>query len=322
MAEQKKTVSQILIERFLKDVDEKESMPWQRPYERYNAFNWVTGQPYRGINRIMLDFGEYLTAKQLNDYNKSHGTDFKFAKGIKWMPVVFFKTDEKPSSFDEVTELFGDKDLNNEGYIGTEGFWSYYRIENAYVKRKSVLRYSDVAERHHFVNSKGEMLPSKIESGEVEITLSKPQEVIDSYVDRSGVVIREYTGTPCYSPSSDTVCLNRHIVSEESWFSTAFHELAHSTGAAGRLNREGIIKGGKFGSDIYAVEECIAEITACLCCAECGIYDFKTSCTMEYDNNIAYVQSWKKRVKDFGKDFVYIVSQADKAFNFIMGMDI
>ena len=81
MAE-KKTVSQILIERFLKDVDEKESMPWQRPYKRYNAFNWSTGTPYRGINRIMLDFGEYLTANQLNQYNKEHNEDFRFQKGI------------------------------------------------------------------------------------------------------------------------------------------------------------------------------------------------------------------------------------------------
>ena len=33
----------------------------------------------------------------------------------------------------------------------------------------------------------------------------------------------------------------------------------------------------------------------------------------------AYVQSWKKRIKDWGKEFIYIVSQADKAFNYICG---
>ena len=69
----------------------------------------------------------------------------------------------------------------------------------------------------------------------------------------------------------------------------------------------------------YAVEECIAEITACLCCAETGISDFETSCSEEYDNSVSYVQAWKKRVKDWGKDFIYIVSQADKAFNMICG---
>lgn len=324
MAE-KKTVSQILIERFLKDVDEKESMPWQRPYKRYNAFNWSTGSPYRGINRIMLDFGEYLTANQLNQYNKEHNEDFRFQKGIQWLPVVFYKNEEREVGFDELCEVISsDVDPNREGYLGYSGAWAYYHLEDGrYIKKRSILRYSDVAERHYFINSKGEYLPSKVESGEVEITLSEPSKVIMDYIERSGVNVNDYyIGTPCYEPWRDTVCLNRHSVSEEAYFSTAFHELGHSTGAANRLNRAGITRNYKMGSEGYAVEECIAEICAYLCCAECGIHDFTTSGTMSYDNNIAYVQSWKKHIKDFDKEFIYICSQADKAFSMIMGMDI
>lgn len=124
---------------------------------------------------------------------------------------------------------------------------------------------------------------------------------------------------PCYIPILDKVEINPLSKTEDGYFSTLFHELAHSTGSKKRLNRDGVVKGGlpKTKSD-YAVEECIAEITAHLCCSECNIQSFKTSGTAEYDNNIAYVQHWKQRIEDWGKEFMYIVSQADKAFSYIM----
>lgn len=324
MSEQKKTASSIVIERFLKEVDKRGYMPWQRPYSCYNAFNYFTMTPYRGINRIILEFGEYLTANQINQYNKEHGEDFRFQKGIEWLPVIFFKEDKKSASVDEVVEALPNADLNEEGYLGHKDYWSYWReADGSFVKKRQILRYSDVAERKYFKNSKGEMLPSRIETGEVEITLSNAQQVFDNYVDRSGIVLdTTHLGVPCYEPYSDTVRLNKHTKGEDTWFSTAFHEFAHSTGAEHRLNRVGVAGLGKKDKSTYAVEECIAEIAACLCCAECGIYDFETSGTMEHDNHVAYVQSWKKKIQEFDKEFIYICSQADKAFNYIMNKEL
>lgn len=103
--EKKKTAVDILIEAFLKDVDERCTMPWQRPYERYNAFNWYTKKVYRGFNRLFLPFGEYLTKNQITKYNAEKGyikldengrlkditpQAYYMQKGIKWLPVVFF----------------------------------------------------------------------------------------------------------------------------------------------------------------------------------------------------------------------------------------
>lgn len=318
MAEEKKTVAQIIIENFLRDVDEKGSMPWQRPYERYDSFNYFSKKAYRGINRLILPGGEYITKNQINTYNKEHNEDFRFQKGIQWYPVIFFKPDKHRISVEEFNKVFpditigGDKEL----YLHKDN-WSYTVRDGVIIKHRNILRYHLVAERQHFKNSKGECLPSRIETGEVVITKQKPQEVIDSYVERSGVTVETTMSTPCYYPASDVVMLNKYTKSEDSWFATAFHELAHSTGHRSRLCREGVTKSAIFGSDIYAVEECIAEITACLCCAETGISDMKTSGMAEYDNSIAYVQAWKKRVKDWGNKFIYIVSQADKAFNMI-----
>lgn len=319
----KKTVTDIIIERFLKDVEEKETMPWQRPYTQYNAFNYFTLQTYRGINRLLLPFGEYMTAKQINEYNKKNGEDFRFQKGITWYPVVFYKADIVEVKLNEVIKLFPDykDDKVNIGY--TSG-WYFYKEGDCYFKKRTILRYTDVADRKYFRNSKGEVLPSRLDTGVVEITLSEPMNVINDYIERERINIVDTNDVPCYYPDLDTVAINNHISNEGEYFSTYFHELAHSTGHKSRLNREGVntekvkLHKKKDILDIRAKEECIAEICACLCCAECGVYDFSTSCTKEYDNNLAYVKSWKKRVLDWGKDFIYVVSEADKAFERIL----
>ena len=320
----KRTVADVVLDRFLRDVEENQSMPWQRPYSQYNAFNYFTLNTYRGINRILLPFGEYMTAAQINEYNKTHNEDFRFQKGIMWYPVVFFKSEEYSIRLDDVLEVFEsyNPDSNNNYYIGSNGGWSYYRTEEGYYKRRSILRYSDVAERKHFKNSKGELLPSRLETGEVQITLSRPREVIEDYLVRENVKVEETLDVPCWNKVTDVIQMNNHCMSEEAWFSVMFHEMAHSTGHVSRLNREGckVHKGISRGEaeEIYAKEECIAEMATCLCCAECGVYTFETSNTREYQNNIAYVQSWKKRIKDWGKEFIFLASQADNAFSRIM----
>ena len=323
---EKKTATQVVIERFLKDVDEVGTMPWQRPYERYNAFNYFTKRPYRGFNRLVLPFGEYITRNQINTYNKEHKEDFRFQKGIEWYPIVYFKPDVREITYDEVKKAFPDAPKFSVGdtraFIGIAagqgGMWQYGWDGKSYIKQRNILRYYDVADRKWFKNSKGELLPSRIETGEVVIELQDAKVVFDSYIERSGVKLwTENYGTPYYDVNADMVALNPKVRSSEAYYATGFHEAAHSTGHFLRLNRPELMSSSGKESEKYAIEECIAEITACLCCAETGIHDFQTSGSMEYSNNIAYVQSWKKHIYNWGSKFFYIVSQADKAFNYI-----
>ena len=322
MAEEreKKTAAQIIIESFLKDVDEKGTMPWQRPYERYDSFNYFSKKAYRGINRLILPAGEYITRNQINQYNKEHNEDFRFQKGIEWFPVVFFKKDSRIIGREELLEVYPEAVIgDSDTYFGYKNGWNYHYSKGKLIKQRNILRFYMVAERQHFRNSKGEYLPSRIETGEVSVTKQEPQAVWDSFIQRTGIKVIESIGVPCYNPGSDTIELNKHTKSEDAWFSTAFHEGGHATGHASRLNRKGVAKMIVQGSSDYAEEECIAEITACLCCAETGITNMETSGMAEYENSIAYVQAWKKRIRDWGSSFIYIVSQADKAFNYICG---
>ena len=76
----------------------------------------------------------------------------------------------------------------------------------------------------------------------------------------------------------------------ESFYGTAFHEMAHSTGAEEHLNR---LKPAAFGSAEYAQEELVAELTSAMVCQYCGmdkyikqIMAFFTSegCAVHQDN--------------------------------------
>lgn len=75
----------------------------------------------------------------------------------------------------------------------------------------------------------------------------------------------------------------------ESFYGTAFHEMAHSTGAEGQLNR---IKPSAFGSAEYAREELVAELTAALTAQRYGMTKNLK------DDSAAYLKSWLDSLKE------------------------
>ena len=67
------------------------------------------------------------------------------------------------------------------------------------------------------------------------------------------------------------------------YYSSALHEMTHSTGTANRLNRD---KGAKFGDAKYAKEELVAELTAAMVGNTLG-FDKRI-----LNNNAAYMDGW------------------------------
>lgn len=321
----KKRAIDVVIESFLKRVDEEGVMPWQNPHKFGVSINWVSKKMYRGINRILLPYGEYMTKNQLNKYNEEHNEDFKFQKGIVWYPVVFYSKKQSKIKPEDVSKELNGVVLDVGQSIKSVNGYTIIRLESGYFKEYMILRYSLVAEISHFKNSKGETLPRRIGSdGSTDLTLSfeEPQRVIDSYLTSSGVGFEEINDSRSYyNPSSDTVHINESYKWNDAKYSVAFHELAHSTGHAYRLNRDGIVNPTGFGTESYAVEECIAEITASLLCHETGVSTFVTSGTLRSDNSAEYVKSWKKSIKDWGNKFVGICKQAELAYFYILGED-
>ena len=62
------TVAEIVTNTIIKKL-ESGVIPWYKPWAGGEAVNYITQKPYRGINRLLLDSGEYLTFKQIQDLN-------------------------------------------------------------------------------------------------------------------------------------------------------------------------------------------------------------------------------------------------------------
>ena len=103
------------------------------------------------------------------------------------------------------------------------------------------------------------------------------------------------------------------FTSEENFWGTIYHELAHSTGAAHRLNRPTITEENEFGSEEYSKEELIAEMSAAFLCGVAGI----TERTL--NNSSAYLQNWLEALKNDHKLIVQAAAQAQKSADFILG---
>ena len=101
--------------------------------------------------------------------------------------------------------------------------------------------------------------------------------------------------------------------SPESYHSTLFHELTHSTGHANRLARPGIVDAIHFGSDSYGREELIAEMGAAFLCGEAGIE------TATLENSAAYVAGWLAAIRKDARLVVTAAAAAQKAVDHILG---
>lgn len=300
-------VSDIIVERILNNAKEEGIMPWQRTYRVIPAYNGESGKKYKGINRFMLPEGEYLTANQLNSYNKSHKTDYKFQKGIFWFPVVFYKVNKKELSTAEVEKLSESidiGDLSKDHFIGYKDGY-YYEVVNGVVSQnKNVLRYYNVADVQYFKDSDGNPYPSLYSDDIVKIESEEPLKIIEDYVKRENIRTKTYTGVPCYIEDDDMVMFNLLESSSNSYLISAFHELVHSTKHKSRLNRKDLSKGE---------EEIVAEMASWMLCSELGCID-----DIMLENSLSYVNYWSKTVNDLKNNFIWLVSLAESAVNYIL----
>ena len=95
----------------------------------------------------------------------------------------------------------------------------------------------------------------------------------------------------------------------QEFYATLLHEMAHSTGPKGRLNRD---LSGSFGDKKYAKEELVAELSAALISSTMG-FDKRIN-----DNNAKYVSSWLKVLKEEPSFIKTVLSDVGKASDMII----
>lgn len=256
---------------------ENGDIPWNRPLVAAGAaVKHASGEPYSLLNQLLLNRpGEYLTFKQIQQEGG------KVRKGEKASMVVFWKwVEKKEEDSEEVKKI---------------PFLKYYSVFH-------VDQCEGIKSKHT------QEMPNVFEADE------KADEIIRSYVSRSGLtLVHEEGNSAYYHPASDRVVLPKveQFKSTAEYYSTAFHELAHSTGHESRLNR--IAKLAVFGSDEYSKEELVAEIGSATLVNHAGL---ETSSS--FRNSTAYVQNWLKALKNDKRLIVSAAGKAEKAVQLIL----
>jgi len=253
-------------------------IPWRKPWlSRGKAISHTTGKPYSLLNQMLLGReGEYLTFKQVQ---AEHGY---VRKGEKAKMVVFWKFLEET---DEET-----------GEVKQVPFLRYYNVFHIDQCEGIKAKYT-------------QKLTNTISADETA------ENIITEYVAREGITLEHQEGAGAYyQPSLDKVVLPlmEQFVEVSEYYSTAFHELTHSTGHAKRLNR--LDSTAFFGSEDYSKEELVAEIGSCALVHHCGL-ETRSS----FRNSTAYIQNWLQVLKNDKRFIVSASSKADKAVAFILG---
>jgi len=257
---------------------EKGVKPWTRPWKSTGhavvtlPCNMATGRAYNGINTLVL----WMTA--IARGFPGHGwMTFKQAleygghvrKGEKGTPIIFV-------SF---------RDDEKDGKETRRPIVKWYSVFHA----------------------------AQIEGLPAEALELLPPDVpefrhMTRIADASGIPIHHGYDRACYIPSLDVIEMPAYgaFKTGHAYTRTLFHELAHGTGHYTRLNRE---LSGRFGSDVYAFEELIAELTSAFLCAKTGV---------NYDNeNAEYIGAWVRRMKEDSRAIFTAASAAAKAADWL-----
>ena len=275
----KKSVSDFITDLIISKL-ESGVIPWVKPWTGGDApKNLISGKTYRGINTFLLaNTGHtspyFLTFKQVQD----KGGMVK--AGSVGYPVVFWSMVKA-----EEAETGDEKNIP---------FLRYYRVFNVTDTTLPVPEHAEVIREF-----------SPVEAAEriVEAMPLRPE-------------IKHGLAKAYYSPTLDYINLPQKNLfkGDAEYYSTLFHELAHSTGHANRIGRKGVTESSYFGSHEYSREELIAEMGAAFLCAEAGIEN------QTIDNSAAYIESWLRALKNKDNKNLVITaaSAAQKAFDFIL----
>ena len=257
---------------------ESGSAPWVKPWNATTSGldrNVVTDRPYNGINRLLLGM-QNRTSPLWATYNQWQSIGAQVQKVEKSTTIVLFK----PVSTERT---------NSQGETEISSF--------AMMKSFAV-----------FNADQTDYQAPAIEATEPFNAIAQCEE----RMIKTGAVINHGGDSAFYQPSTDSIRMPipSDFNSEASYYATAFHELAHWTGAKHRLDRT---FGARFGDSQYALEELTAELTSAFLCADHGI-DGKLQ-------HVEYIASWLKVLRDDNHAIFKASAMAQKASDYILALD-
>ena len=253
-------------------------IPWRKPWVASGScISYATGKAYSLLNQMLLGRpGEYATFKQI----QAAGGHVR--KGEKASMVVFWKWIEQE-----------DEETGEKKEIPLLRYYNVFHIDQCEGLKS---RYA-------------EPLPQVVNPDQ------QAETIIANYLKTSGVKLGHEQGDRAfYRPSTDSITLPlvEQFKETAEYYSTAFHEMVHSTGHKSRLDR--LEKTAFFGSEAYSKEELIAEIGASALVNHAGL-----ETASSFRNNAAYIQNWLQVLRNDKRFIVSAAGKAEKAVSLILG---
>ena len=295
-----------LVERVLENLEKGDGL-WQQGWVNTGVpMSGITGKKYHGINNFYLTlvsiirgYGDnrWVTYKQMEEKGWKFKTDEEgnsLGKGAG-ISIEFFELRDKETkqSFDRKT-LDGMTADEKQEYMDKNVYpvRKYYRVFNADLV-------DGIPEK-----AKREIDPNGINE--------RAENVLTYWNDNEAQII--YGGNQAfYRVSTDEIHLpNREdFLDMNEFYSTALHEIGHSTGHETRLNRK---LENVFGTEDYAVEELKAEIASLFMEQDLEIQVSEK----HIENNSRYIKSWHDKIAEDPNLLFTAISDADKISKYVI----
>lgn len=269
----------------------------------------ISGKQYNGINRMFL-----MAATAERGYSDNRWVTFKQMEDKGWS----FKRDEEGKSRGKNAgvsiEYFELRDRQTkqpfdrhtlDGMTADER--NEYMDENVYPIRKYYRVFNgDVIEG----------IPDRERVEHDTTGRNDRAEALIKYWSETESPIKYGGSMAYYSSTKDEIHLpeKQDFVDMPEFYSTALHEIGHSTGHEKRLNRN---LDGKFGSAEYAEEELRAEIASMFLEQDLGV----AASEKHIENNSAYIGSWKSKIKEDPNVLFKAIADAERMTKFIMAKE-
>jgi antirestriction protein ArdC len=265
---------------------EQNVVPWRLPWNQIQApANLISRTPYRGINALITSMLGYRSPYFLSyrQMVEAGGTLKDDAKGNS-VPILYW-------NWREVED-------KKTGEAKNIPFLRYYRVFN--VEHIEGLKFSEK-----------ELYPQlSLREGQA---IESCERLIQSMPNRPTFKIGS---SASYNPTTDVLTMPdaNSFDQDEEFYSTLFHELAHSTGHNSRLNRSTVMDRRPGDKPSYAMEELIAELGSAFLCAQAGITE------TVIQNQAAYIKGWLRALKNDPKLLIQAAGKAQKAADYIQNI--
>ncbi len=276
---------------------------WKKPWFTEGTLQWpknLNGREYNGMNAMMLllhcekegyKIPRFCTFDRIQQFNKTGKKD------EEQKPRVSVLKGEH--SFPVMLTTFTVVNKETKEHIK----WEDYKLLSQEEREKYNV-YPKLQTYHVFnvsQTNRKEVRPEFWEKLEQEYSMPKVEkdeqfafEPVDRMIadNRWICPIKPMFGDSAYfSISKNEIVMpeKKQFKDGESFYSNLFHEMGHSTGAEGQLDR---IKPATFGSAEYAREELVAELTAALTAQRYGMTKHLKG------DSAAYLKSWLDSLKE------------------------